>query len=147
MKLNNLKIIKTDWAHDAPSLTKIRHKVFVEEQQVPVELELDEHDLSADHFMALHEEKNGEESPIAAVRLLKNGHIGRMAVLEPYRNLSVGRQLLDFVIKSAQDDGLDNLFLYAQLSAIGFYEKAGFTRQGDIFMDAGIKHMQMYKKI
>ena len=147
MKLNNLEIIKTDWAHHASSLTEIRHEVFVEEQHVPIELELDEDDLSADHFLVLHKDISGEQVPIATARLLKNGHIGRMAVLAPYRNLSVGRQLLDFVIKSAQDNGLESLFLYAQLSAVGFYEKAGFAQQGNIFMDAGIKHIKMHKNL
>ena len=116
--------------------------MFVDEQHVPVELELDEHDATALHFLAF-----SDHTPIATARLLVDGHVGRLAVLQPYRGQSVGRALLNHIIFTARNHMLKSLFLDAQVSATGFYEKAGFVKQGDVFMDAGIEHLRMYKQL
>lgn len=130
-----------DWSLDRDTLTSIRHRVFVEEQKVPVELEWDEYDDSATHFIVT---LSGEA--IACARLKDDGQVGRMAVLKEYRNQGIGRQLLRFVIRTAAEKNIDNVYLHAQVSAIPFYEKQGFKTVGEIFYEANIPHREMSKK-
>ena len=144
MMKTDLKIITTSWHENQHILSKLRNKVFVEEQGVPEELEQDEQDPSALHFLAYIEPQH---KAIATARLLNDGHVGRMAVLKAYRNQSVGKKILDAIIEIAKQKKLAELFLNAQIDAQGFYEKSGFVRQGDIFMDAGIQHIRMIKKL
>lgn len=144
MKLTDLQVITTDWNSHQKQLSEIRKTVFVEEQSVPVEMELDDYDLSAIHFLAVTDDK---KTAIGTARLLKDGHLGRMAVLKPYRQQSVGRAMLLAAINFAQSHSYPALFLNAQISAAGFYEKAGFAKEGGEFMDAGILHIRMSKSL
>jgi predicted GNAT family N-acyltransferase len=141
---DDLQIISTDWAASQPVLSSIRYKVFVEEQQVPKEMEIDEEDGQAWHFLVMN---NKNHQPVATGRLLENGHIGRMAVLKEYRNRKVGSRLLSAIIDEARKQKMNKIFLNAQLSAIGFYEKNGFTALGAEFMDAGIPHIKMTRTL
>lgn len=136
------KIIKTDWGTDEPALRRIREAVFIKEQHVPVELEWDEFDPNAVHWLAF--DKN---SVIATARLLGNGHVGRMAVLPQYRGKGIGSALLDAITCYAVETGMGELFLNAQTRALGFYEKRGFRAEGEIFDDAGIPHRKMRKSL
>ena len=86
-------------------------------------------------------------SSCGCCRMQKNGHIGRMAVLQNYRNKGVGRALLDAVIVFAKTIELYECFLYAQIQAIPFYRLAGFVASGDEFYDAGIVHQSMRLQI
>jgi predicted GNAT family N-acyltransferase len=131
-----------DWSVDKGALKSIRYQVFVDEQKVPVELEWDEYDDTATHFIVT---LSGEA--IACARLKDDGQIGRMAVLTEYRNQGIGQQLLRFVIRTAAEKNIDNVYLHAQVSAIPFYEKQGFTPVGEIFYEANIPHREMLKKI
>ena len=131
-----------DWSVDKGALKSIRYQVFVDEQKVPVELEWDEYDDTATHFIVT---LSGEA--IACARLKDDGQIGRMAVLTEYRNQGIGQQLLRFVIRTAAEKNIDNVYLHAQVSAIPFYEKHGFTPVGEIFYEANIPHREMLKKI
>jgi predicted GNAT family N-acyltransferase len=131
-----------DWSVDRDALKSIRYQVFVDEQKVPVELEWDEYDDTATHFIVT---LSGEA--IACARLKDDGQIGRMAVLTEYRNQGIGQQLLRFVIRTAAEKNIDNVYLHAQVSAIPFYEKHGFTPVGEIFYEANIPHREMLKKI
>jgi len=132
------EIITTDWQHDKDALSAIRRKVFIDEQHVPEQLEWDEDDDDATHFLARIGNRN-----VACARLTADGKIGRMAVLEQYRNQGIGRQLLQQVIAHARDEAYPTLYMHAQASAMGFYEKAGFTVSGEPFMEAGIPHREM----
>ena len=135
-------IKKADWLQDKTALRAIRERVFIKEQSVPIELEWDQYDDLATHWLAL----NGSE-PVATVRLLRDGHIGRMAVLKQYRGNGVGRQLLQAVIEECRHRQLFNSYLYAQTHAIAFYQRMGFEVVGEEFMDAGIAHRKMIKTI
>lgn len=128
----------TDWRTDRVRLFAVRNTVFVQEQQVPLDEEEDEWDATATHFLA--ETAQGEV--VATARLLHTGQIGRMAVLKAWRGQGTGRLMLQAVLRHAQQRGLV-IFLHAQLSALGFYEKAGFIAEGEIFIDAGIPHRVM----
>lgn len=142
MRALDIRCVSWQQAHE--TLNTIRYAVFVEEQQVPVELEIDEHDPVAEHFLAT---QIADDLPVATARLLENGHVGRMAVLKSHRGQQVGRRLLQRIREHARDTQLPTLFLHAQLQAAGFYEKLGFQRSGDIFMDAGIEHIRMIDRL
>ncbi len=119
----------------------IRLRVFVREQGVPKEIELDDDDASAAHFLALL-----GESAVGTARLAMHGNnakIGRMAVLRHYRRKGVGRELLKRAVKLAQRRKAKTIFLNAQVSAIGFYERLGFSCVGPVFDEAGIPHRKM----
>ena len=128
-----------DWARYSQALSSLRHVVFVEEQGVPLELELDGEDPDAHHAAAFSDD--GEV--IGTGRMLESGKIGRMAVCQLLRRRGIGRALLDTLVEEAQHMGLPDVSLGAQLSAIPFYEGAGFQAYGDVFLDAGIDHKMM----
>ena len=128
-----------DWHEYAEPLSALRHQVFVIEQGVPVELEIDGEDNAACHVAALID----NSQVIGTGRMLASGKIGRMAVRSDMRCQGVGRAVLDALINEARTQGLAGVSLGAQLSAIAFYQRAGFSCQGDVFIDAGIDHRQM----
>lgn len=133
-----ITVERTTWDSDAQRLTDIRHRVFVEEQGVPAEEELDGHDGEASHWLA----RNARGEAMGCARLLGN-QVGRMAVLAEYRHRGVGTRLLQAIIKYAVDNDLNSLTLAAQTPAIPFYHRGGFETEGDEFSDAGIPHYQM----
>jgi predicted GNAT family N-acyltransferase len=136
--MNNVEVRVANRVQDWPELEKIRHQVFIKEQGVPEALEWDEADATATHFIAM---LNGEA--VATARLTAEGQIGRMAVLPQYRNQGVGSELLEFVLEKAKNSKTEQLFLHAQVSAIPFYTRHGFTVAGDVFYEAGIPHRKM----
>ncbi len=142
MPEDSINIHIADWNAERNSLVKIRRQVFIEEQNVPEDMEWDEHDSSSTHFLATLDNK-----VIATARLKTDGQIGRMAVLAEYRNKGIGSKLLKFVLLTAKQQKQKNVYLHAQVSAIPFYKKHGFTAGGDIFYEANIPHREMSKKI
>ncbi len=119
----------------------IRKTVFVEEQAVPVELELDEYDDTATHFLL----RDGDV-PLATARLLdKHGRakIGRVAVLQEMRGRGLGLLLMRAVLDEARRQGFSEAMLDSQTYAIPFYERLGFVAEGEEFDDAGIPHYLM----
>lgn len=133
-----MNIIDADWKTHRDQLRAVRHEVFVEEQSVPEELEWDGEDDRAYHWLALDEDK-----PVGTVRMLADGHIGRMAVLKAYRSQGIGEELLAHALHCAKKLNMREVWLHSQEQAIGFYEKFGFVVYGPQFMDAGIPHQSM----
>ncbi|ACL72468.1 GNAT family N-acetyltransferase [Thioalkalivibrio sulfidiphilus] len=131
------------WPRDTGALRSVREPVFVEEQGVPLELERDGVDIACLHLLA----RNSSGHPIGAARLAPDGRIGRMAVLPAWRGRGVGRALLDAAIRLAKELGMVKVELNAQCHASAFYAKAGFQQIGEVFMDAGIPHIRMVKRI
>ena len=117
--------------------------MFIEEQNVPQELEWDGMDETSVHFVA----ESSDGGVIGTARLMPSGQIGRMAVLIPYRNHGIGRKLLDFAIGRADQLGVKKVFLHAQSHALEFYRKAGFVVEGPEFDEAGIPHRSMTRTI
>ena len=128
-----------DWAADGPVLRAIRTEVFIEEQQVPAQLEWDAEDEQAWHVLAMI----ADGTAVGTGRLLRDGRIGRMAVLRQWRGKGAGGALLTGLLRIAQAAGLDNLVLNAQTHAIGFYARFGFQPEGETFLEAGIPHRVM----
>lgn len=128
-----------DWERDRDALRAVREAVFVVEQGVPLELEWDEFDAVSTHVIA----EDADSRAIGTGRLLPDGHIGRMAVLAPWRGRGIGDALLARLIEQARDIGMNELCLHAQSHAVPFYARHGFTCVGDEFIEAGIPHRLM----
>ena len=119
----------------------IRIRVFVREQGVPAAIELDEDDRRATHLLASVGGK-----PVGTARLVftnAKAKIGRMAVLKSYRRKGVGKALLKTAVELARKRRAKLIYLHAQVSVVGFYEKMGFRPVGRVFMEAGIPHRKM----
>ncbi|MCB1615123.1 MAG: GNAT family N-acetyltransferase [Pseudomonadales bacterium] len=127
-----------DWENDGQVLKSIREAVFIKEQHVPENLEWDEEDETAIHFLT-----SINEQPVATARITTKGQLGRCAVLENYRGQGVGSAMLRFILLQASSCGFTQLFLYSQTHAIGFYKQFGFEEEGSEFLDAGIPHKKM----
>ena len=136
--MNNLTLRLTSFDEARDAIMTVRETVFIQEQHVPVELEWDGLDDAAQHVIALI-----DNQVVGTARMLVDGHIGRMAVLKPWRQQMIGTALLQTLLDYARQAGLQSVFLSAQTSAIPFYEKQGFIASGEIFMDAGIPHKNM----
>ena len=116
-------------------------RVFVREQGVPAEIELDRDDGTAIHFLALI---SGNAVGTARVVLSRGGaKIGRMAVLKRYRGIGVGLKLLKRAIATAKRKRTRRIYLHSQVPVIGFYESSGFRALGPVFDEAGIPHREM----
>jgi predicted GNAT family N-acyltransferase len=139
------QVVNEPEKQDALAVRKI---VFVEEQKVPVEIEIDEfdEDSSTIHFVGYY---NGE--PVAASRLrryAKNiGKAERVAVLATVRMLGIGAMLMERMEQIAQGLGFQKIKLNAQLQAVPFYARLGYIEHGNTFMDAGIEHIAMEKEL
>ena len=133
-----VRLSEVPWETHAAELMAVRRAVFIEEQGVPEAEELDGEDAAAKHFLAEDEHGN----PIGTARLLASGQIGRMAVLPEWRGRDIGAGLLARAVEAARGDGLD-VFLHAQVHALGFYERNGFKASGDVFLEADIEHRRM----
>jgi predicted GNAT family N-acyltransferase len=123
----------------------LRVEVFVHEQSVPADEELDHYDANAIHFVALQDDRvvgtlrivliQSDNKPVAK--------IGRVAVAKHLRNQGIGRQLMVAAIEHVRSLGLQKCTLGAQLPVIGFYEKLGFIANGPVFDECGIDHRNM----
>jgi len=117
----------------------IRMEVFVLEQHVSPEEELDDMDAASLHAVAI----DAQGRALGTGRLLPDGHIGRMAVLRDGRGSGVGSAILDVLISEARGLGYHAVVLHAQSHARGFYERHGFVAEGDEFEEANIPHILM----
>lgn len=127
------------WDTSQVELLEVRREVFVVEQGVPEEIEIDEHDPVSIHFLA----RDAAGVPIGTARLLPEGRIGRMAVLATWRRSGVGRAILTAAMETARARGDGRLYLHAQVHSIPFYESLGFSVCGDEFDEADIPHREM----
>lgn len=141
MTPQNFRIEAADWTceRDRQALLDVRLEVFVHEQGVPLALERDGRDHACRHVLA----RDDAGQPIGCGRLTPRHKIGRMAVLPSWRGSGVGAAMLRQLVEWARLQGWPEVTLGAQLDAIGFYEREGFSAYGDVFDDAGIAHRAM----
>jgi predicted GNAT family N-acyltransferase len=135
------RIVDADWSRDQLGIQAVRHAVFVEEQGIPESLEWDGRDGDCRHVLALA----GDAAVVATGRLMSDGRIGRMAVLQAWRGCGVGRALLERLQQLALRAGLQQIYVHAQLEVAGFYSLAGFQVSGQPFVTADIAHVVMTK--
>lgn len=124
---------------DLAALRAVREPVFVVEQQVPLEIELDALDPQCRHVLA----RDTSGRPIGTGRLTPQHTIGRLAVLPEWRGRGVGEALLQSLVDLARSLGIPQVELHSQVSAIGFYERYAFERVGEEYLEAGIRHLTM----
>lgn len=141
---------------DRAAALAVRYDVFVTEQQVPAELEMDELDDQADHFVAYD-----DDQAVGAGRLVVEpagfegadpalgpvGHLGRLAVRPRTRGSALGVGLVRAIEERAAHRGLRLVVLSAQTYATGFYERLGYTAYGEVFDDAGLPHRWMRRPL
>jgi len=139
-----IDIDRVPWSTHSDTLRDIRKAVFIDEQGVAQDLEWDEHDESDS---TIHLLAHDDERPIGCARVLLSGSdpgkITRLAVRKENRRQGVGATLLqtasDLVFETA-----DDAYLHAQLASLPFYQKYGFVAEGDVFVEAGIDHLEMH---
>ena len=138
-KLRGANVRHVSWRSHQSELESLRTIVFIEGQAVPIADEWDGMDDVSTHFLA---ERN-DGTPVGCARLMPDGQIGRLAVLEAERRQGIGRKLMEAVIEFGERQCVSPLHLHAQLHAIKLYESLGFTITGEVFWDAGIEHVPM----
>ncbi|MCP1491021.1 GNAT family N-acetyltransferase [Peribacillus frigoritolerans] len=124
----------------------IRRKVFVQEQNVPLEEEIDEYEKDSTHFVLYDE----QHQPIGAgrFRIIDNiGKVQRICVLSSGRKNGAGAMIMNAIEEYAIQQEVPQLKLDSQVHAIPFYSKLGYEIVSDEFMDAGIPHKTMKKTI
>jgi len=123
-------------------ILRIRLNVFVKEQKVPSEIEVDEHENTSKHFIAFYRGK-----PVGCGRLRFIGgkaKLERIAVLKRYRNKGFGTRILKHMVNYAKRKNPKEIYIHAQYYLKDYYKKLGFKPTGKIFYEAGIKHIKMY---
>jgi predicted GNAT family N-acyltransferase len=130
------------WERARSLAAPIRFEVFVREQRVPAEIELDDQDAVSLHAIAF----DGED-PIGTGRLLPDGHVGRMAILKAWRRRGIGAAILQALIDAARRRGDKKIALSAQVHAVAFYRAHGFEPVGDVYQEAGIEHQAMVRPL
>ncbi|MDQ7744522.1 YbgC/FadM family acyl-CoA thioesterase [Hydrogenophaga pseudoflava] len=134
-----------DWATLGADARAVRTEVFIDEQQIPKDLEQDAADATAVHAVV----HNRLGQAIATGRLISTStpgvsQVGRLAVKRVLRGGSLGRQVLQALSDAARARGDREVLLHAQNSAIGFYDRLGWQRRGEVFEEAGIPHQEMF---
>ena len=137
----SISIIETHWSEHSDEITHIRNIVFVKEQCVPKNIEMDGKDVDCNHFLIC--KKN---EPIGTARLQSGGKIERVSILKTERKKGLGTKLMKFIINSARKKDLEKVYLHSQMDSIDFYKSLGFKAKGEMFQEAGINHMLMVLK-
>lgn len=138
--------VQIEITDDLEACFDLRRIVFVAEQNVPVEEEIDIFDETAIHILAIDKAR-----PLGTARIIIDGEIakiGRVCVLATVRGQGIGALLIRKALQIATDlDGVTQAKLGAQIQAIGFYESLGFNAIGSAYLDAGIKHKDMVQPL
>jgi predicted GNAT family N-acyltransferase len=119
----------------------IRRAVFVDEQHVPEDLEFDGLDDDAVHVIMYY-----KKNPVGCARLRifdAAAKLERIAVLKDYRGKGFGKHITAYLIAYCKTKKIHELTLHSQTYISGFYEKFGFSPKGDMFLEAGLEHIEM----
>lgn len=126
------------WAQASAQCLLVRRAVFIQEQGIDPAIEIDGRDPECAHVLAWY-----KGDPVGTARLLPDGHVGRVAVLKPYRGRGLGARLMTELLAMARSQGHASVHLASQASAVAFYLKLGFAPEGGPFLEAGIPHQNM----
>lgn len=138
-----MKMILAKTDKELQDALHVRKEVFVGEQNVPMEEEIDEFENTSDHFVLYD-----EDEPVGAGRFrVKEGQgkVERICVLSTTRGKGAGKRIMNFIEEHARSKEVPALILNAQTHAIPFYENLGYSVTSDEFLDAGIPHKSMKK--
>lgn len=125
----------------------VRETVFVEEQGVPADLEVDEHERESTHLVAY----DGSDEPVGAARFReldeRTGKVERVAVLAERRGEGIGTAIMERLEGIARQRGIVKLTMHSQIRAAPFYDRLGYERVSEEFEEAGIPHVEMRKEL
>ena len=137
------RVEPASWEVDQPALRDVRLKVFVDEQKFPEAEEFDDLDPRSRHVLAF----DADDKPIGCARLTPERMIGRVAVLQPWRKRGVGEAMLRTLLEQASAMRYPDVALHSQVTAMGFYERAGFVAEGEAFDELGVAHRMMRRAV
>ena len=123
----------------------LRHQVFCEEQGVDPTADRDGRDPEAIHLVALEGDRVVGTCRLLVVRGV--ARLGRNAVAGPDRGRGIGTALLRLADEVARENGAGRIRLHAQLAARRLYERAGYVPRGEPFVEEGIEHVTMEKRL
>jgi predicted GNAT family N-acyltransferase len=138
-----VKIVETQ--QELEDAYSVRKTVFVDEQNVPLEEEIDAYEDEAEHFVMYHD---GSPTAAGRFRLVDGyGKVERISVLKEARKTGAGRAIMNAIEEYAREKDIQKLKLNAQTHAIPFYTGLGYETVSEEFMDAGIPHKTMLKNL
>ena len=137
------RIRQTDYDADHAAIRSVRFAVFVDEQKVPPEIEMDDRDPFCVHVLAVE-----DGAPVGTGRIdLAAGKVGRLAVLEKVRGRGLGTALMNSLHGIARDNSLSRVWCNAQVVAVPFYERMGYRITSEPFDEANIAHVRMERAL
>jgi predicted GNAT family N-acyltransferase len=139
----SFRVTRATTEQDMAQVRAIRQQVFIDEQQIPPDLEWDGHDDACIHVLAFAP----AGTAVGTGRLAPDGRIGRMAVLASWRGRGAGSAVLTALLEAACESGRERVYLHSQESARPFYRRAGFRALGDPYLEAGIRHVSMEMRL
>ena len=138
------KLVASD--RELKAAFEVRRQVFVEEQGISEDIELDDYDREALHMVV----KDGEKV-IGTARVLflsaNQAKLERMAILKPFRRKGIGSRIIAFLNKELRNRQINQVFLHAQYPIVAFYKSCGFKESGSPFWEAGIRHIKMQGRL
>ena len=140
--MNNLKIRRVNNENDLEKTIEIRKNVFINEQNVPIDIEIDGLDPESKHFIVYL-----NDEPIGCARIRTNktsAKLERIAIKKKYRSKGFGTKLTKFLIDYCKKEGFDEITLHSQTYIADFYKSLGFKTRGKPFFEADIEHIEMY---
>ncbi len=142
MKDLEVRLIKNK--KEMQAVLKVREIVFIKEQKVPRHLDLDGLDKEARHVLVSYKNR-----PVGCARIRfigKKAKLERLALLKRYRGMGFGKAITEYLISYCKKKKVKEIILHSQYYLKDFYGKLGFKPRGKTFMEAGIKHIEMYLK-
>jgi predicted GNAT family N-acyltransferase len=140
-----MNIVVADFERDYAAIRGVRFAVFVDEQQIPRDLEMDDRDSVCVHWLAL--DASGRAIGTVRLDVDSGGKVGRLAVLAAERRGGVGRALMEKLHEHARAQGLARVWCHAQASAAPFYLRLGYRISSEPFEEAGIEHVRMERAL
>jgi predicted GNAT family N-acyltransferase len=137
----------TDWTRDRASIQHVRRSVFIEEQRIDERDEWDDLDPVVPHALAHAKTSGAKRDLVGTGRLEPTGKIGRVAVLPQHRGAGAGVAIMRRLMELAAERGFHEVYLNAQTTARGFYERLGFRVDGPEFDEVGIPHQRMRRAV
>ena len=137
-----LKLVKANNQLELFTVINIRKTVFIDEQKVPLNEELDDKDYTAEHFLISN--NNNEYVGTARYYIEDNkAIIGRVAILKEHRKKGYASYLIKEMMKDIKSQNISIIHIGAQKQALSFYETLGFKVCGELYLDANIEHYPM----
>lgn len=148
-EMNTIEIYKVENKEILERCLRIRNSVFIIEKGVPEEIEIDEYDSMNEmcaHFLVRYQ--NTDAGTVRCLNVSDDTlKIQRFCILREYRNSGLGRAILEYVESQYKKQGFNTIKMDAKYEVFGFYEKCGYRKVSDVFMEANVQHVKMMKKI